>query len=156
MMIILQAYVSEDLDELVALFYETVHTVNARDYSPAQCAAWAPQVTDRRVWEVRLQAIHTLVARDDAGAIVGFGSIDAVQGILDLLFVRADCQRQGIATVLCDALEPLVLPRMITTYASRTAEPFFETRGYRVVCRRQVVRRGIELPQAIMQKQRCM
>ena len=36
---ILRPYVSADLEELLTLFYETVHTVNARDYTPP---SWTP------------------------------------------------------------------------------------------------------------------
>ena len=43
---ILRSYISADLDELLTLFYETVHTVNARDYTPQQLDAWADGAPD--------------------------------------------------------------------------------------------------------------
>lgn len=36
---ILRPYRSEDCPALAALFYDTVHTVNARDYTPEQLDA---------------------------------------------------------------------------------------------------------------------
>ena len=85
------------------LFYNTVHSVNAADYSAEQLDAWARepnQLTAKR--EVLLEQL-TLVAEID-GDIVGFGSIDKF-GYLDLLYVHKDYQRQGIAAALCDELE---------------------------------------------------
>ena len=45
--IILRSYCPADLDTIERLFYETVHTVNAADYSPEQLDAWAPGQIDR-------------------------------------------------------------------------------------------------------------
>ena len=39
-------YASEDCLILARLFYDTVHTVNARDYTPEQLEAWAPAPPD--------------------------------------------------------------------------------------------------------------
>ena len=38
---ILRRYTPADCEQILKLFYETVHTVNARDYSPAQLDVWA-------------------------------------------------------------------------------------------------------------------
>ena len=60
---ILRPYVSADLEELLTLFYETVHTVNARDYTPAQLDAWAGPHTDRERWDRTLREHTSLVRR---------------------------------------------------------------------------------------------
>lgn len=153
-MVTLRDYTPADLDDLLALFYETVHTVNARDYSSVQRSAWAPMAPDRDAWAARLAGNRTLVMQDGDGTIVGFGSMNPARGLLDHLFVHACYQRQGFGTLLCEALELLSLSAVITTYASVTAEPFFAARGYQVVCRRQVERRGVLLVQAVMEKSR--
>ena len=44
--ITLQPYREEDSPALAALFYETVHRVNIKDYTPAQVQAWAPAPPD--------------------------------------------------------------------------------------------------------------
>ena len=49
-MITLRDYTPADLEAVLTLFYETVHTVNAGDYSSAQLDAWAPRVPDRVAW----------------------------------------------------------------------------------------------------------
>ena len=40
----------------------------------------------------------------------------------------------------------------ITTHASRTARPFFERRGYRVLRAQTVVRHGVALENFVMEK----
>ena len=45
------------------------------------------------------------------------------------------------------------LMEKITTYASITAKPFFEKRGYKVVKERQVERQGIFLTNYVMIKE---
>ncbi len=148
----LRRYRSADCEELSALFYRTVHTVNAKDYSPLQLDAWASGSVDLSAWDRSFLEHTTFVAEED-GQIVGFGDIDRT-GYLDRLFVHKDYQRQGIAAALCDALEAAVQARTITTHASITARPFFERRGYRLVKEQQAIRSGVALTNYVMQKQR--
>lgn len=35
-------YKASDIEEVVSLFYETVHKVNSKDYSQVQLDVWAP------------------------------------------------------------------------------------------------------------------
>lgn len=56
------------------------------------------------------------------------------------------------ATAICNQLEQAVDGK-ITTYASITAKPFFEKRGYKVVKERQVERQGIFLTNYVMIKE---
>lgn len=146
--ITLRKYLNTDCEAASRLFYDTVHSVNAADYSAEQLDAWARgpnQLTAKR--EVLVEQL-TLVAEID-GDIVGFGSIDQF-GYLDLLYVHKDYQQQGIATVLCDELEKGFAS--VTTHASITARPFFEKRGYVVVKSQQVERFGVILKNFKMKK----
>lgn len=145
----LRPYRTQDYPALAGLFYDTVHTVNARDYTPPQLEAWADGHADLAAWDRSLSERHSLVAVWD-GVIVGFGDM-ASDGYLDRLYVHKDYQGRGIATALCDALEQAV-PGPYTTHASITARPFFEHRGYRVVREQQVERKGILLTNFVMQK----
>ncbi len=146
----LRPYNSEDLPAILNLFYNTVHTVNARHYTPEQLSAWADGRPDALVWDTSLRAHHSLVAWLD-GIIVGFGDMDET-GYLDRLYVHADHLGQGIATALCDALEGASAASSFTTHASITARPFFERRGYRVVQEQQVERHGVLLTNYVMEK----
>ncbi|MCW8313484.1 GNAT family N-acetyltransferase [Sphingobacterium sp. InxBP1] len=146
----IRRYQPSDLQQISQLFYDTVHTVNARDYSPEQLDAWASGQLDLAAWNSSFLAHHTLVAIIDE-QIAGFGDMTDV-GYLDRLFVHKDYQGQGIATALCDALEHAVDTPRFTTHASITAKPFFESRGYRVVKEQQVIRRGVRLTNYVMEK----
>ena len=147
----LYAYQPEDCPALLALFRDTVYTVCARDYSPAELAAWAGGAWDAAAWDQSFRRHVTWVAREGP-EIVGFGDLDAQAGYLDRLYVHARFQRQGIATALCDALEAASVPPFVTTCASRTAQGFFLKRGYRIVERQRVLRRGVYLENFRMEK----
>lgn len=152
MTVTLRAYSPQDCAELAALFYDTVHRVNARDYIPAQLDAWATGQVDLEQWNRSFLEHYTLVATDSA-QIVGFGDMDST-GYLDRLYVHADFQRRGVAAAICDELERAVAAPKFTTHASITARPFFEARGYKVLHSQQVLRRGVELTNFVMEKKR--
>ena len=146
----LRSYRPSDCPELAELFYETVHTVNARDYTREQLDVWATGQVDLELWNRTLEEHHTVVAEED-GRIVGFGDMDGT-GYLDRLYVHKDFQGRGIAAAICDALEGGVSVGRLWVQASITARPFFERRGYRVVKEQQVERRGVLLTNFVMEK----
>lgn len=133
----IRKYQPSDCRELTELFYNTVHIVNAKDYTEEQLNVWASGKVDLEKWNQSLQEHFSIVAVDNE-TIVGFGDIDDT-GYLDRLFVHAKYQRKGIATAICEQLEQAV-PGKIITHASITARPFFEKRGYRVFKEQQVER----------------
>ena len=146
----LREYKTSDCRQLAELFYQTVHSVNARDYTQAQLNAWATGVVDLAEWDASFLRHKTIVAVEGA-AIVGFGDMD-YSGYLDRLYVHKDCQRRGIASAICNALERSAPGRRITTHASITAKPFFLHRGYHVVKEQEVVRHGVVLTNFVMEK----
>lgn len=141
-----------DLPEILELFYNTVHTVNAGDYTARQLDAWADGAPDLEEWNRSLLE-HTALVAAEGGTIAGFGDIDA-SGYLDRLYVHRDFQRRGVASALCAALEGAVESDRIAVHASITARPFFESRGYQVVREQQVVRHGVSLTNYRMEKRR--
>lgn len=139
---IIREYQSSDCEELTKLFYNTVHTVNAKDYTEEELDAWATGQVDLNKWDQSLREHYSIVAVENE-MLVGFGDIDK-SGYLDHLFVHADYQGKGIGTMICYQLEQAVSGNIIT-HASITARPFFEKRGYRVVKEQQVERQGVFL-----------
>lgn len=93
----IRRYDPADLDEVVKLFYNTVHIVNAADYTPKQLDAWAPKTMDTSKWAVSLDLNSAFVAVEDG--IIGFGDITA-DGYLDRLYVRADSIGKGVGKAL--------------------------------------------------------
>ncbi len=145
----IRSYRPADCGELAALFYNTVHTVNAKDYTRQQLDAWAPEIPDPEAWN-RSFPEHFCVVAEENGAIVGFGDIDA-SGYLDRLFVHADHQGEGIGGSICAQLEQS-FQGTILTHASITAKPFFERRGYQVKQKQTVQRHGVSLTNFVMEK----
>lgn len=148
---IIREYRLTDCKELTELFYNTVHIVNARDYTKEQLDVWATGQVDLKKWDQSLQEHFSIVAVED-DVITGFGDIDK-SGYLDRLYVHSDYQRNGIATAICNQLEAAV-QESIVTHASITARPFFEKRGYKTVKEQRVERQGIFLTNYIMIKER--
>lgn len=148
---LIREYQSSDCKELAELFYNTVHAVNAKDYTKEHLDIWATGQVDLKAWNQSLQEHFSIVVVDD-DIIVGFGDIDKT-GYLDRLFVHLGYQRKGIATAICNRLESAVQENIVT-HASITARPFFEKRGYKVVKEQQVERQGIFLTNFVMIKER--
>lgn len=148
---IIREYQSADCGELAELFYNTVQTVNAKDYTKEQLDVWATGTIDLKKWDESFLKHHTVVAVEN-NVIVGFGDIDD-SGYLDRLFVHKDHQGEGIASAICNELEYSVDGKKITTHSSITARLFFEHRGYRVIREQTVIRNGIPLTNFIMEKE---
>lgn len=148
----IREYKSTDIGQIARLFHDTVHAVNRRDYTPEQLRAWATGRVDEDEWNAAFLRHMTYVAVE-GDSVVGFGDMDAT-GYLDKLYVHKDRQGMGIATAICDRLESEVKADCFTVHASITARPFFEKRGYKVLKRQEVERRGVRLTNYLMQKRR--
>lgn len=146
----LRRYTPSDCAQLINLFCTTVHRVNAKDYSRLQLDAWATGKENLAEWNVSLSA-HVSVVAEIENLIVGFGDMDE-SGYLDRLYVHHGFQRQGIATAICNYLEEFVNADCFITHASITAKPFFLHRGYHVIKKQEVHRRGIPLTNFVMVK----
>ena len=149
----IRKYESTDCKEMAELFFNTVHSVNVKDYTKQQLDAWASGQVDLEKWDQSFQEHFSIVAVEN-DIIVGFGDIDKT-GYLDRLYVHKNYQGKGIATAICDKLESKVKENIIT-HASITAKPFFEKRGYKVVKEQQVERNGIFLKNYIMEKENSL
>lgn len=151
-MISLRSYRPADLPSVCRLFYETVHTVCASDYSERELDAWAPENVDISAWNRALRESLCVVATA-GGEVVGFANLSG--DYLDRVYVHKDWQRRGVGSSMVDALERTARKREIGalyTDASITARPFFQAMGYRVVTPQKVVRGGVVLTNYRMEK----
>jgi len=150
----LRPYQPADAEALLLLMRETVRRVNLGDYTQAQVEAWAPDQPDLSRWRQKL-AQETGVVAEVKGVIVGICTWNAT-GYLDLLYVHHAHQRQGIAKAMYTVAERALHSdglQSIHTQASITAQPFFLRQGFRLVKSQTVHVRGVELPNAVMEKQ---
>lgn len=149
----LRQYRPDDLEQVAALFYDTIHRICIRDYSEEQVRVWAGAKERLLSRPDFFLSLYTIVATEK-GAVIGYGNIDT-SGYLDHLYVHSRFQRTGVASAICSCLEDHAkasrLPR-ITVHASITAKPFFEHRGYRMIREQQVEREGVLLTNYQMEK----
>jgi putative acetyltransferase len=127
---------------LAAIFQASIEELTDEDYDDAQRNAWAAADDDESSFAARLFADLTIVATVD-GAPVGFVALKGADHI-DMLYVYPPVARQGVATMLCDAVEKLAAARgakALTVDASDTAKPLFDARGFEAE-RRQTVAIG--------------
>lgn len=146
-------YKPTDLEKILQLYYDNIHTVCAKDYTIEQLDAWAPEKPDVYRWEAALNKNHTLVV-EDSGEIIGFGDIGET-GYLDRLYVKDNYLNQGIATLILKQLEKYAKTKgivFINTAASITSKAFFEKRGFVVLDEQIVERRGVRLKRYLMEK----
>jgi len=140
----LRAYRPADKRHVQQLFYDTVHSMNARDYTPEQLDIWAPAEPRREAW-ARLDEQFCFVVEAQK-VIVGFVSM-AHDGLVDFLFVHQDYQGKGIAATLLKYVERLARKKGITklrTEASVTAQGFFEKKGFSTLAENRKVLDGVE------------
>lgn len=111
---------------------------------------WASRNTDHIEWGKARLGQGTIVACEGK-KIVGFGKMTPT-GLLDMLYVHKDYIKKGVGTLICDELEKQCETSEITVYASITAKPFFEKRGYKVIKENEVEREGVALINFLMTK----
>jgi len=135
----------DDIPELKALYEGTIKAVNSRDYDAAQIAAWVSTAENTAGLRARILETHFIVALSE-GSIVVFGSI--ANDYLDLLYVHADYQGQGVARLLVAALLRQARSnnfKEISVHSSITAKPFFVHCGFIVIGPQTKLIRGVEL-----------
>ena len=62
---LIREYQTSDCKEITELFYNTVHTVNANDYTKEQLSVWATGQVDLEKWNELLQEYFSVVVVDD-------------------------------------------------------------------------------------------
>jgi len=146
-------YMPSDLSEILQLFYDSIHTVCANDYTNEQLDAWAPKEPDIYRWEASLNKNHTLVV-EDQNQIIGFGDLGET-GYLDRLYVRNDYLHKGVASLILSQLEKYAKTKGIVfmnTAASITSKKFFERKGFVILNEQVVERRGVRMMRYLMEK----
>jgi putative acetyltransferase len=126
----LRPFLPADVPMLAAIFAASIEELTGDDYNEAQQEAWMA-AAETEEFGKRLASDLTLIATLD-GSPVGFASLHGADQIR-MLYVHPAVSRQGIATMLVDALEKLAGGRgaaALMVDASDTAQNFFAKRGY--------------------------
>jgi putative acetyltransferase len=127
----LRPYLPADALMLAEIFRSSIEQLTGEDYSEAQQQAWASAADDEQAFGARLAGELTLIATLD-GSPVGFASLKGPDQI-EMLYVHPAMARQGVGSMLVDALEKIATARgtnRLIVDASDTANGFFDKRGY--------------------------
>lgn len=144
-----------DASALVNVFQRSVRGLGSRDYSPAQVSTWLARVPREAdiLAHAKADSIF-LVATDDAGLPLAFVVTEG-DGHIDLLYCVPEAAGTGVAADLYDRMEEIARQRRferLFTEASEAARHLFARKGYRVVCRGNLVIGGIPIHNYGMEK----
>ena len=142
---------ADDMDEVYRLFHASVHELARPFYTPEQLAAWAPDDTDPAEWGERFLDQYSAVA-EEGGRLLGFGSIDAPSGYVDMLYVFPAAAGHGVGKTLLRALEAESEAQRLYSFVSFAAEGFFRHMGYVPLRLNTAERRGIVLENILMER----
>ncbi len=148
------SYNEEMLEDMMELFYNTIHSVSAKDYTRGQLDRWAPLHPDVAAWKQRLNRNVCKVAMIE-NVIVGFSELTE-DAHVDCMYVHKDYQRKNVAGILLKELQQIAEERnyeVLTTEASITAKPFFEKHGFSVMQIKKKLYNGKEFINYKMKKQ---
>ena len=128
-----------DAAALAAVFRASIEELGQDEYAEAQREVWAGQADDEAAFALRLTGALTLVAVLE-GAPIGFVSLVDLDRIA-MLYVAPEHARQGVASLLLDALVRLGTARgavKLSVDASDSARDFFAARGFLAAVRNTV------------------
>lgn len=127
---------AEDASAVARLFHETVHRVNAADYTPSQLQAWSPRIRPDSFWRQRFRR-HQVFVAVTSETVVGFVELGA-EGYIEALFVHHRFQQQGVGRQLMRALFQVARAQgnvRLSADVSVTARPFFQQMGFQLARR---------------------
>lgn len=152
--ILIRTYEEQDAPFLAAIYFNTIHKINARDYSPKQINAWAPTSSlETEGWIKKWRKLSPIIAILDH-KIVGFVEFEET-GHIDCFYCHHEYQGCGVGTALINAIESKARKNNINKLfaeVSITARPFFEAQGFNVIKEQCVEIRGVTLTNFVMEK----
>lgn len=152
--ILIRSYEIEDAPFLTAIYFNTIHHINANDYTPEQINAWAPKSSlETERWMKKWENLSPIIATRD-NIIVGFAEFED-NGHIDCFYCHYQYQGCGVGSALMEAVESkarAINANKIFAEVSITAKPFFEAKGFTVVKKQSVNIRGVALTNFVMEK----
>lgn len=150
---IVRRFRRDDATALALILRRAIAGIGARDYSPAQCAAWAAYAPDAE----RIDALYAdgriaLVAAEDDRPLA-FGDVEP-DAHIQFLYRDPEAPRHATA-LLYAALEAEARARgtaRLTVEASEPARRFFLRRGFTALHRRDLEIGGVAIHNYAMEK----
>jgi putative acetyltransferase len=152
-LIIVRNYKESDAYALWTIHFHTIRNINARDDSPEQVEAWAPNSYDKEACEKRMNGLSPFVAQSN-NKIVGYTDLQ-LSGLIDHFFCHHEYQRKGVGRTLMTHVLSVGKERAIKRYYSEvsiTARPFYEYFGFNICKKQEVEIKGQNLTNFVMEK----
>ena len=143
----------KDCEPLAQLFFNTIRTINLKDYTQEQVEAWAPDNRDMEQWKSSFEGKFVFVVEDRNGP-AGFGELEP-DGHIDRFYVDARSVGKGAGKAIYAAIEAKAIALNISELfveASITAKPFFLRNGFQLLHEQTVMRNGVALNNFVMRK----
>lgn len=124
----------DDLTEIQNLFEQTIMKTCKSEYSLSERKVWSNAVKKNKKWNKSLKDEYFIVAEVE-GIIAGFSSLKNKE-YLNLMYVHKDYTRKGIASILYKNIKAKSKEygiEKLSADVSKTARPFFEKKGFRVI-----------------------
>lgn len=61
---VVRRYMTSDCEQLAELFYQTVHTVNSKDYTNEQLDVWANGNVNTKEWDISIDYSSIRIIKD--------------------------------------------------------------------------------------------
>jgi putative acetyltransferase len=142
---IIRKFQPADLEAILDLFHDVVHTVGAKYYDSEQVNAWAPKDVDREKWLKSLSENITYVV-EDKGKIIAFGDMTKT-GYVDRCYVHKNYQGSKASRLIYKMLEEAARElglSELTCEASTMLMPIAQRIGFEVVEKQTKIHRGVE------------
>ncbi len=152
----IRSFKDNDLDEILELFYETVHTINSKDYSLEQVNAWAEKEPDKEKFLKLFHDHYSFIIEnnEESNKILGFADMSS-DGYLNCFYIHKDYQNLGLGKRLLNEIiakaKELKL-EVVTTESSISSKGFFEKLGFECVSAQTRIISSIEFINYIMKK----
>ncbi|WP_207426615.1 GNAT family N-acetyltransferase [Pedobacter sp. SYSU D00535] len=154
-MITLRKAALEDIPSLQQLYVDTISNSCGNDYDEEQLAVWKSSIKNGERWRQAVESQYFLVA-ELAGQIAGFGSLKEGEYV-DFMYTHHLFQRCGIADAIFAALEQEAERQnkdRLYADVSKTARPFFERKGFKVLKENDNLIKGVHITNYRMEKLR--
>lgn len=145
--------VKDDASEIGQIYFNTIKSVNRKDYNKEQIDVWVNGFDNTDIWNRKINEQFFYVAEAE-DKIIGFGSVTKY-GYVDFLFAHKDFQGCGVGSEIMKTISEKASELNLTILwaeVSITARPFFKSRGF-VITKRFIKKvDGVEFDDAVMSK----
>jgi putative acetyltransferase len=137
--------------ELRDIFFSSVQENAVGYYSQAQLSAWASEDNDFELWKMRIKHINPFVLVEN-DKILAYADLQTT-GYIDHFFIRGGHAHKGLGSILMTHIINQAKKdgmNELSSNVSLAAQRFFSKFGFKIVKRKEVNIKGINIENALM------